>query len=211
MGDGLKFIPLLLLLIFSAVQTLRARTLILSTCWLAGVSVMTSIILYELLAQHVAVIELSVGAGLVTVLFVFAISSVGDQAVEWRALVPRAISFGLVLGSILLIFVLQGSDRGVFFYLIDEGLADGFWQVRGLDLVVQVVLIFSGVLGLVGILADSKAPLQYPMADEVAASRDEDLDRMAEQFQSVLKVSGDSVPAAGSMGSVQGGAPEGQD
>jgi len=53
--------------------------LIASALWLAGVSALVSIMCYLLGAYAVAVIELSVGAGLVTVLFVFAISIAGEE------------------------------------------------------------------------------------------------------------------------------------
>ena len=55
------------------------------------------------------------------------------------------------------------------------------WQTRGLDLMVQAVLIFSGVLGLLGLLAEAKAPLEGSMAQEVAARRDREMLRMETQ------------------------------
>jgi NADH:ubiquinone oxidoreductase subunit 6 (subunit J) len=61
-----------------AVQAVRARRLLHAALWLAGVSAMASLLIYGLGARQAAVIELSVGAGLVFILFVFAIS-VCDQ------------------------------------------------------------------------------------------------------------------------------------
>ena len=55
------------------------------------------------------------------------------------------------------------------------------WQTRGLDVLVQVVLIFSGVLGLLGLLAEEKAPLEYPVAEQVASRRERELEAMEEQ------------------------------
>jgi hypothetical protein len=49
------------------------------------------------------------------------------------------------------------------------------WEQRGLDVLVQVVLIFSGVLGILGLLAEAKGPLQKPAAEEMAAVRDREL------------------------------------
>ena len=48
------------------------------TLWLAAVSALVGLLLYQLGAWEIAVIELSVGAGLVTVLMVFAITMIGD-------------------------------------------------------------------------------------------------------------------------------------
>jgi hypothetical protein len=40
------------------------------------------------------------------------------------------------------------------------------------------VLIFAGVLGLLGLLAEAKAPLAYPVAEEVAARRERELEEL---------------------------------
>ena len=55
----------------------------------ADVSASLAALLYALGAHEVAVIELSVGAGLVTVLFVFAINIAGEEPIEIKALVSR--------------------------------------------------------------------------------------------------------------------------
>ena len=52
------------------------------------------------------------------------------------------------------------------------------WRDRALDVIVQVVLIYAGVLGLLGLLAERQAPLQQPAAREVAARRERDLQTM---------------------------------
>ncbi len=54
------------------------------------------------------------------------------------------------------------------------------WQQRGLDILVQIALIFAGVLGLLGLLAEAKAPLDQPIAEEVAARRESDLKALEE-------------------------------
>lgn len=53
-------------------MSLRAKSLLASALWLAGVSARVAALLYDLGAHEVAVVELSVGAGLVTVLLLFA-------------------------------------------------------------------------------------------------------------------------------------------
>jgi hypothetical protein len=68
-------------------------------------------------------------------------------------------------------------------------LAQVIWQQRGLDVLVQVVLIFSGVLGLLGLLAEAKAPLAYPVAEEFAAKREREL----EELQPVADLGGKSL------------------
>ena len=60
--------------------------------------------------------------------------------------------------------------------------ADVFWQGRGLDVLVQVVLIFSGVLGFLGLLAEAKAPLEGSLAEAVTSGRDLELKALEEQL-----------------------------
>jgi NADH:ubiquinone oxidoreductase subunit 6 (subunit J) len=164
--------------IFSAIQSLRADSLLRSAIWLAGVSVLLSIVIYLLGAHQVAVIELSVGAGLVTVLFVFAISVAGDEGIGERSLVPKPLAWGLVIFSgLLLIYYVLPINISVP-SASETSLTAVFWEDRSLDLLIQVVLIYSGVLGLVGILAEAKAPLQQSMVDEVAAERERVLQEM---------------------------------
>ena len=58
-------------------------------------------LLYLLGAYQVAVIELSVGAGLVTVLLIYAISVVGDDAFDPGPVIPRPVAVGLTLLTVL--------------------------------------------------------------------------------------------------------------
>jgi hypothetical protein len=70
----------------------------------------------------------------------------------------------------------------------EGGMNDVFWNQRGPDVLVQVVLIFSGVLGLLGLLAETRPPLEGSAAEEVLAERDRELQAMEGQF------SGEEVP-----------------
>ncbi len=174
-------IPLLIaaILIF-ALQTFRTKRLITSALWLAGVSALLSVVFFQFGGWQVAVIELSVGAGLVTILLVFAINIVGDEAVEERSVLPRSLVIGVVLLNALLLgwFLLPMVPQ------VAKGMEAPFstvlWQQRGLDILVQIALIFAGVLGLLGLLAEAKAPLDQPIAEEVAARRESDLKALEE-------------------------------
>lgn len=169
-------IPLLIAaIIMFAFQTFRSKRLITSALWLAGVSALLSVVFFQLGGWQIAVIELSVGAGLVTILFVFAINIVGDEVVEERSLLPRSFVVGIILLNTLLM--------GWFLFPVISQATEGteppfstmLWQERGLDILVQIVLIFAGVLGLLGLLAEAKAPLDQPIAEQVAARRESDL------------------------------------
>ena len=163
-----------------------------SALWLAGASALTSVLFYIYGAQLAAVIELSVGAGLVTVLFVFAINIAGDDAISAKPVTPWAWVTALVILFVLLLgsFIWFMPFKAVTSVPAEAPLSTILWQARGLDLMVQIVLIYSGVLGLLGLLAEAKAPLEGSMAAEVAARRDLDMLPMQSetvQFEEVSK------------------------
>ncbi len=138
-----------------AFMALRARRLLISALWLAGTSALVALLIYLSGAPEVAVVELSVGAGLVTILFVFAINIAGEESLPVRSLIPRPLAWGLAIVSVLLLgwFTLPRllpslpSPASIPF-------AEAVWEQRGLDMLLQVALIFSGVLGVVGLLVD---------------------------------------------------------
>ncbi len=140
-----------------AVQAIRAQRLLVSALWLAGASALTALMLYLLGAYRVAVIELSVGAGLVTVLFVFAINIAGEEATGLRSILPRPLAWMLVGVSVLLLGILilptlniePAAPVGDLFTSV-------FWEDRQLDVLLQIVLIFAGVLGVLGLLSEGK-------------------------------------------------------
>lgn len=142
--------------ILSAFQVMRARRLMLVSLWLACTSALVATMLYRLGAPEVAVIELSVGAGLVTVLFVFAFSIVGERTSDVPTLVPRPLVWGIILVVVLLlgrfIFPLVSNQNPT----IEGTFADMLWGQRSLDVLAQIVLIFSGVIGLLGLLSERK-------------------------------------------------------
>ncbi|MEJ2560832.1 MAG: NADH-quinone oxidoreductase subunit J [Anaerolineae bacterium] len=140
-----------------AILAIRAGRLVVSSLWLAALSALLAVFFYLMDAARIAVIELSVGAGLVTVLLVFAIGIAGDEAAGQRPLVPKPISGGLGLLLLLLLgwFILPLLAAPA--PASEPSLASLLWEGRTLDVWVQVVLIFTGVLGILGLLTESVA------------------------------------------------------
>jgi uncharacterized MnhB-related membrane protein len=140
-----------------AAMAVRTQKLLVSALWLAGSSALVALWMYILGAPEIAVIELSVGAGLVTVLFVFAINIAGEGGVSPRALISRPVSWALVVLSIGLLAWLNLS---IVFpaVVVPEGLPFKieFWENRSADVLLQIVLIFAGALGILGLLAEGK-------------------------------------------------------
>jgi uncharacterized MnhB-related membrane protein len=169
---------LILATVAFAAQALRAGRLLYSALWLAGASALLATVVFQLGAPEVAVIELSVGAGLVTVLFVFAINVAGEENIAGRPIVPiwaggtAVLAVMVLLGSLSLPLPtpVGAGGEGTF--------AAALWQARGLDVLIQMVLIFAGVLGLLGLLAEAAAPLDQSVARAVAAGRQRDLQEL---------------------------------
>jgi NADH:ubiquinone oxidoreductase subunit 6 (subunit J) len=130
--------------------------LLFSTLWLALTSALVSLLLYTLGAPAVAVIELSVGAGLVTVLFVFAFSIIGEDTLDMLTIVPRTLVWGLVIAVVFLLglFILPLVQQTPI--ANEPTFSQMLWNQRGLDVLAQIVLIFSGVMGLLGLLVESQ-------------------------------------------------------
>lgn len=148
---------------FCAYRAMISKHLLPSALYLACVSALVTVTLYLLGAHEVAVIELSVGAGLVTVLLVYALSVIGEDTLDPASIIPKPFAFLLVAGIAVLVgwmsypVVTQPIANG------DGLLADVLWKQRALDVWVQVALIFSGVMGVLGLLSE-KVQKQEPQA-----------------------------------------------
>jgi uncharacterized MnhB-related membrane protein len=144
-------------IIICAILAITAKRLLASAIWLAGVSALSATVFYLLGAHEVAVIELSVGVGLVTVLFVFAISIAGDESMDAKSVVPQVLAWILALAAVVLLAWMALPEFHTAHTVMELSSTDILWQQRGLDLLVQVVLIFAGVLSVLGLLSE-KAP-----------------------------------------------------
>ena len=142
-----------------AIQCVRVPHLLICTLWLAGASALLSVMFALLGAAEVAVIELSVGAGLVTVLFVFAVGIAGESSQTLSSLVPKPLAWGVML-----------LVAGIFVWFIQivpaeisaarpATLVEVMWEQRKLDVWMQLVLLFVGVLGILGLLVEAKLPV----------------------------------------------------
>lgn len=145
------------LIILCAIQAVRVSRLLTAALWLAGCSAMTALLLYRLGAAEIAVIELSVGAGLVTVLFVFAINMIGDEQTRTVPAVPRWVAWVLVLISFGLLAYI---NLPLLTSILPEGAGTAnasttIWNDRLLDVLLQIVLVFSGVLGVISLIQDT--------------------------------------------------------
>jgi len=152
MGDSAIYFLLIVAAIICAYRAMVETRILSSTIYLACVSASVATMLYLLGAYQVAVIELSVGAGLVTVLLVYAISVVGDDASDLGPVIPRSVAVGLTLLTVSMVGYMAYSLPSKDLSARVPTLLNALWQQRVLDVWIQMVLIFSGVLGVLGLL-----------------------------------------------------------
>jgi uncharacterized MnhB-related membrane protein len=144
-------------ILVASVLAIVAKRLLISAIWLAVTSALVAVMIYLLGAPHIAVIELSVGAGLVTVLFVFAINIAGEESTRLHPQIPRQVAIpAVVLGFGLALVVVLRSVGVISLPEALENISEILWDQRYLDLLLQIVLIFAGVLGVLGLLSSDK-------------------------------------------------------
>lgn len=143
--------------ILCAAMAVRARPLH-AALWLAALSALIAIVLYRLGAPEVAVIELSVGAGLITVLFAFAISMAEDEAMP-APLVPRPFAWLLVaVAGGALLWLLLPALPAARQIASDDPFIVQIWDNRAIDLALQIVVVLTGVMGVLSLLGETRAP-----------------------------------------------------
>ncbi len=140
--------------IFCAYRATVSKRILSSTLYLACISALTSVVMFMLGATQVAVMELSVGAGLVTVLMVYALSVVGEDALDPSSVIPKPLALGLVGVVTIILGWMVYPVIQVNVVTGDIDLASVLWQSRVLDVWIQIVLIFSGVMGVLGLLSE---------------------------------------------------------
>lgn len=181
MTENISYLLLGLGAAFCAYRAMISKHLLPSALYLACVSALSTVILYMLGAYEVAVIELSVGAGLVTVLLVYALSVVGDDAFDPASIIPKPLAFLLVAA----IAVMVG---WMAYPLVSQPVANGevllanvLWKHRALDVWVQVALIFSGVMGVLGLLSEKVEKQETQMHEIQTVSESEPIAIQMEQ------------------------------
>ncbi len=147
-----------------ALLALRVNRPLTAALWLAVSSALLAALFYTLGAPEIGVIELSVGAGLVTVLFVFAISVAGNEPQVLPPGLPQPLAWGLALVAVaLLVWKVLPAIGRLPATPETASFTTMLWQQRGLDVLVQSVLIFAGVLGFLGLLAPDLAKPHPPV------------------------------------------------
>ncbi len=116
-----------------AIQAVRSTRLLASAIWLAATSALVALLIYLLGAPEVAVIELSVGAGLVTVLFVFAINIAGEEAPLTQSPLPKPLIWTVLLIAVVLLGRLILPSLNLALPAPLQQVCQRLWNNRNLD------------------------------------------------------------------------------
>ncbi len=167
----------LILAILCAGLAIRESRILVAILWLALVSVLTSIMFYLVGAWLIAVIELSVGTGLATVLMVFVITMIGDEN-EVIHLKPIRLAF--VILSVILISLLTVPFIPDTVIASQESVQTVIWQGRGLDILPQIGLTFVSMIGVLALLSEHKSA-ESVARDDLAIMKSVELPSRDEQ------------------------------
>ena len=149
---------LLVMMMGFAALAVFLKDLVRAALSLAFMSALLAVLLYRLDSPYAAVFELSVVAGLITVLFVSTIALTReheDNESTWPlyVFVLGLLLFGLVDLSIMksLFGAVPAGDGNAA-----KSFGDTLWSLRALDMVGQIAVIFGGVFGVLALLRDTE-------------------------------------------------------
>jgi NADH-quinone oxidoreductase subunit J len=162
MDNSLLDIVLLAALVFGAVWTVMTPTVLRSVIGLALTSVVLTILMFQLRSPFAAVFELSVCAGLISAIFISAISLTQPDSSRDMIEIQRERLRRYWYLPVLLLFIgvaVLGLKLPSFeLALVDpkQDVRTLLWSVRHLDLIGQVVVLLAGAFGVVALFKEWK-------------------------------------------------------
>lgn len=145
------------MMLAAAVWTVMGRSLVKATIGLAVTSVVITILIFRLNSPLAAVFELSVCAGLITVIFVSAITMI--KPISHKELMAAAkkrykrywfLPVIILASGIILKFVaVIRNDFKATVVTVSPSVRDLLWNTRHLDLFGQIIILVAGAVGIV--------------------------------------------------------------
>jgi NADH-quinone oxidoreductase subunit J len=167
------FILCLALMVLSAAAVMMFRSLIKAAIWLAVTSVFLSIALFLLGAYWAALFELSVCAGLITAIFISAISFFttarrGEEHAKSHLARFKLLPYLMVGGGLALLALLALNSFTLEFSLPQPTafaeFKQVFWNSRQTDILAQIALILAGSFAVIVLFKERDA--KEPQADD---------------------------------------------
>lgn len=142
-------------LVVFAVLAVFLRDLLKAAICLAVASIFLAIILFMLQAPYVGVFEISVVAGLITVLFISTIALTKSEGDVAESRLPTIIFPVFFAAFIIVDIVIMKSLVSKIAVLPHPGapkaFGDVFWNQRTFDLIAQIGVIFAGVFSVLAL------------------------------------------------------------
>lgn len=154
---------LLIALLFAALWTVMTTRLLRSAIGLAIVSVILSILMFQMASPIAAVFELSVCAGLISVIFFTAISftrriSTEDLRTRQRERFAKfwILPFIIIIAGIALSLCSIAIDFKLPVPQSELDARSMLWNLRHLDIIGQILVILAGAFGIVVLFKEAK-------------------------------------------------------
>lgn len=162
---------LLLAMVGLALMAVFLRDLLRAAVSLAFMSALLAVVLYRMNSPYAAVFELSVVAGLITVLFVSAIALTKDEEQVAEARWPLYV-FPLVLAlagvAILAVVPALFGSTPAGWGNPTATFGGTLWGLRSLDILGQIAVIFGGVFGVLALFREKPLSAKERMEAEKA-------------------------------------------
>lgn len=151
----LEVIMIISLVVF-ALWTIVTRSLLRSAIGLAGASAILTVIMFSLSAPYAAVFELSVCAGLISVLFVSTISLTHGQTKQeildhMRERLKRFwyLPFIILILGVILFYANLKFSLQLPAPEVQTDVRNVLWRSRQIELIGQIIILLTGVFGVV--------------------------------------------------------------
>lgn len=148
---------LLVVLVLCTLWTILVPSLLQSAIGLAAISIVLSIIMFQLHAPLASVFELSVCAGLITVVFISTISLTRRRSAEDEVAADSqhmkkfvwALVVVIILAPVLWFLYGQSTIPSTVQPMDISDTREILWNLRRFDLLGQLLIILAGVFGIV--------------------------------------------------------------
>jgi NADH-quinone oxidoreductase subunit J len=149
-------LALLIILIIAALMVVFSSRLLLAAISLAVTSIMLTLLMFKLNSPIAAVFELSICAGLITVIFITTISFVKPVAQEdlietrnKRIKKYAALPIILIIVGVVISYVIKPLALTLPAIVQEKNVATVLWNLRQVDLLGQAIILLVGVFGIV--------------------------------------------------------------
>jgi NADH-quinone oxidoreductase subunit J len=147
---------LLIIMVIAALMVVFSSRLLLAAISLALTSIMVALLMFKMNAPFAAVFELSICAGLITVIFITTISFVKpvtqENILETRKRRLKkyiALPLILVVTGLLLSFAVKPLALTIPAVYPETSVANALWNIRQVDILGQAIILLVGVFGIV--------------------------------------------------------------